>query len=238
MKLNHSFFTFHFSFFNMSALVAGELVAVIRVNDHHAVTFRHFTREFSRHHFSISLFFFHNEPNIEIRPLRPHHFIYFCTMENAKTVKQSQVETRDIVHPSDVNAYNYVFGGHMMSLLDKAACIAAYTHAKRRVTTISIDNVRFFKPATIGTILTIKASVNRVFNTSLEVGLKVVGVHPQVSWQPEVICHAYMTFVALDENGKPTPIPSIIPETEDEIRRFEEAEIRREARKALAEKLK
>ena len=222
----------------MPAFVAGKFVAVIRIDYHHAVAFRHFAREFSRHHFSISLFFFHNEPNIEIRPLRPHHFIYFCTMENAKTVKQSQVETRDIVHPSDVNAYNYVFGGHMMSLLDKAACIAAYTHAKRRVTTISIDNVRFFKPATIGTILTIKASVNRVFNTSLEVGLKVVGVHPQVSWQPEVICHAYMTFVALDENGKPTPIPSIIPETEDEIRRFEEAEIRREARKALAEKLK
>ena len=211
----------------MPALVAGELVAVIGINHHHAVTFRHFAREFSRHHFSISLFFFHNVPNIEIRHPAAFHNIYFSNMENAKTVKQSQVETRDIVHPSDVNAYNFVFGGHMMSLLDKAACIAAYTHARRRVTTISIDNVRFFKPATIGTILTIKASVNRVFNTSLE-----------ESWQPEVICHAYMTFVALDENGKPTPIPSIIPETEDEIRRFEEAEIRRNARKALADQLK
>ena len=217
----------------MPALVAGELVAVIRIDHHHAVAFRHFAREFSRHHFSICLFFFHNAPNIEIHHPAAFYNIYFSNMENAKTVKQSQVETRDIVHPSDVNAYNFVFGGHMMSLLDKAACIAAYTHARRRVTTISIDNVRFFKPATIGTILTIKASVNRVFNTSLEVGLKVIGVHPQESWQPEVICHAYMTFVALDENGKPTPIPSIIPETEDEIRRFEEAEIRREARKKL-----
>jgi acyl-CoA hydrolase len=154
-------------------------------------------------------------------------------MENAKTVKQSQVETRDIVHPSDVNAYNYVFGGHLTSLLDKAACIAAYTHARCRVTTVSIDNVRFFKPATVGTILTIKASVNRAFNTSMEVGVKVMGVHPQVSWKPEVICHAYMTFVAIDDNGKPTPIPSVIPETEDEIRRYEEAGIRREAKKKL-----
>ena len=222
----------------MPALIAGELVAVIRIHDHHTVTFWHFAGEFSRHHFSISLFFFHNAPNIEIHSTRTQHFMYFFSMENAKTVKQSQVETRDIVHPSDVNAYNFVFGGHMMSLLDKAACIAAYTHARRRVTTISIDNVRFFKPATVGTILTIKASVNRVFNTSLEVGLKVVGVHPQISWQPEVICHAYMTFVALDESGKPTPIPSIIPETEDEIRRFEEAEIRRNAKKKLAEELK
>ncbi len=221
----------------MPAFVAGELVAVIGIHNHHAVTFRHFAREFPRHHFSVSLFFIHNAPNIEIHRLATSYNIYFSDMENAKTVKQSQVETRDIVHPSDVNAYNFVFGGHMMSLLDKAACIAAYTHAKRRVTTISIDNVRFFKPATIGTILTIKASVNRVFNTSLEVGLKVVGVHPQVSWQPEVICHAYMTFVALDENGKPTAIPSIIPETEDEIRRFEEAGIRRDARKKLAEQL-
>ena len=169
--------------------------------------------------------------------MRPQHNMYFCSMENAKTVKQSQVETRDIVHPSDVNAYNYVFGGHLTSLLDKAACIAAYTHSRRRVTTISIDNVRFFKPATVGTILTIKASVNRVFNTSMEVGVKVLGVHPQVSWQPEVICHAYMTFVAIDDNGKPTPIPAIIPETEDEIRRYEEAEIRREARKKLAAQL-
>ena len=226
------------SLLNMPALVAGEFVAVIGVNHHHAVTFRHFAREFSRHHFSISLFFFHNAPNIEIRSLRSQLFMYFFNMENAKTVKQSQVETRDIVHPSDVNAYNYVFGGHLTSLLDKAACIAAYTHARRRVTTISIDNVRFFKPATVGTILTIKASVNRVFNTSMEVGVKVMGVHPQVSWQPELICHAYMTFVAVDDNGIPTPIPSIIPETEDEIRRFEEAEIRRNARKALADQLK
>lgn len=154
-------------------------------------------------------------------------------MENAKTVKQSQVETRDIVHPSDVNAYNYVFGGHLTSLLDKAACIAAYTHARCRVTTVSIDNVRFFKPATVGTILTIKASVNRTFNTSMEVGVKVMGVHPQVSWKPEVICRAYMTFVAIDDNGKPTPIPSVIPETEDEIRRYEEAGIRRYAKKKL-----
>lgn len=165
----------------------------------------------------------------------PHrqYITYFFSMENAKTVKQSQVETRDIVHPSDVNAYNYVFGGHLTSLLDKAACIAAYTHARCRVTTVSIDNVRFFKPATVGTILTIKASVNRAFNTSMEVGVKVMGVHPQVSWKPEVICHAYMTFVAIDDNGKPTPIPSVIPETEDEIRRYEEAGIRRDAKKKL-----
>ena len=213
----------------MPALIAGEFIAVIGVYDHHAVTFRHFAREFARHHFSISLFFFHN--NQKFKTLLAHDNIYFSNMENAKTVKQSQVETRDIVHPSDVNAYNFVFGGHLTSLLDKAACIAACTHSRRKVTTVSIDNVRFFKPATVGTILTIKASVN---NTSMEIGVKVLGIDPQVSWQPQVICHAYMTFVALDENGRPTPIPSIIPETEDEIRRYEEAGIRREAKKKLA----
>ena len=67
--------------------------------------------------------------------------------------------------------------------------------------------------------------------------MKVLGIDPQVSWQPQVICHAYMTFVALDENGRPTPIPSIIPETEDEIRRYEEAGIRRETKKKLAASL-
>lgn len=150
-----------------------------------------------------------------------------------KPVKDSIVVTRDIVHPSDVNAYGVVFGGHMMSLLDKAACIAAFTHAGRKVTTISMDSVRFFKPAVVGTILTIHASVNRVFNTSMEIGLKVTGVLPGVQNEPELVCHAYMTFVALDKDEKPAKIAPVLPETEDEKRRYKEALMRRYAKKAL-----
>lgn len=150
-----------------------------------------------------------------------------------KPVKDSIVVTCDIVHPSDVNAYGVVFGGHMMSLLDKAACIAAFTHAGRKVTTISMDSVRFFKPAVVGTILTIHASVNRVFNTSMEIGLKVTGVLPGVQNEPELICHAYMTFVALDKDEKPAKIAPVLPETEDEKRRYKEALMRRDAKKAL-----
>lgn len=155
-----------------------------------------------------------------------------------KPVKDSVVVTRDIVHPSDVNAYGVVFGGHMMSLLDKAACIAAFTHAGRKVTTISMDSVQFFKPAVVGTILTIQASVNRVFNTSMEVGLKVTGILPGVQKEPELVCHAYMTFVALDKDGKPTAVAPVVPETPDEKRRYDEALVRREARIALKESLK
>lgn len=155
-----------------------------------------------------------------------------------KFVKDSCVETTDIVHPSDVNAYNIVFGGHMISLLDKAACISAVKHSQCRVTTVSMDGVRFYNPAGVGTILDIKASVNRAFNTSMEVGLKVTGTFPEENMAVKEICHAYMTFVAIDENGRPTPIQPIVPQTAAEKRRYEEAGIRREMRIKLANKLK
>jgi acyl-CoA hydrolase len=152
-----------------------------------------------------------------------------------KPVRESRIETHDIVHPSDVNAYGMLFGGHLVALMDKAASIAAYRHAGKKVTTVSVDGIYFQRPAPVGTILSLLASVNRVFHTSMEIGIKVTGALP--GEKEEEICKAYMTFVVLDENNRPTPTASVIPETEDEHRRFDNAMIRREARLALRDKL-
>ncbi len=147
-----------------------------------------------------------------------------------KTVKESATVTHDIVHPGDTNSYGIAFGGYLMGLLDKAACIAARRHCTNRVTTVGIDGVRFFNPAKVGYILDIKASINRVFSSSMEIGVKVTGT-PLEQTECMDICHAYITFVALDKNGKPTPLAPIVPETDDEKRRFEDALARREMRK-------
>ena len=149
-----------------------------------------------------------------------------------KTVKESATVSHDIVHPGDSNSYGIAFGGYLMGLLDKAACIAARRHCEGRVTTVGIDGVRFFRPVSVGAILDIKASINRVFNSSMEIGVKVTAT-PLEQTESFVVCHAYMTFAALDSNGKPTAIAQVIPETDEEKRRFEEALIRRDARKKM-----
>lgn len=154
-----------------------------------------------------------------------------------KFVKDSYVETTDVVQPSNVNAYYLVFGGHMISLLDKAACISAIRHCESKVTTVSMNSIQFYNPAVVGTILDIKASVNRAFNTSMEIGLKVTGTFPNENMAVKDICRAYMTFVAIDDNGKPIPVPAIVPQTAAEKRRYKEAGIRREAQKELTNKL-
>lgn len=154
---------------------------------------------------------------------------------NTKKVKESIIETNDIVHPSDVNAYGFVFGGHLVSLMDKTACMAAFKHCEAKVTTVSVDGIHFLRPAPVGTMLTILASVNRAFSTSMEIGLKVTAWLPG---QPSKdICRAYMTFVAIDEDGKPKKVPQIMPETKEEIRRYNNAAIRRTSRLELREKL-
>ncbi|HSQ40657.1 MAG TPA: acyl-CoA thioesterase [Fibrobacteraceae bacterium] len=156
---------------------------------------------------------------------------------NGKPVSASQVESCELVQPGDVNVYGSVFGGHLMSLVDKAAGISAYRHSEMNVVTISVDQVVFKNSAPVGSILSIKASVNRVFNTSMEIGVIVTGWRPGAK-DPALICPAYLTFVALGPNGEPAPILPVIPETPDQIRRYEHAGLRREARLALAAKIK
>ena len=113
-----------------------------------------------------------------------------------RKVKDSQTETHAIVHPDNTNALHNAFGGYLMGLMDVAACVVAFNHAGRKVNTISIDGVRFFRPATLGTILNIHASLNRAFNTSMEIGLKITETDP-VNKCELPIAHGYFTFVAI-----------------------------------------
>ena len=143
----------------------------------------------------------------------------------------------EIVLPSDTNALGTIFGGKIMSWIDVAGAIAAGRHARRVVVTASIDALHFLAPVKLGHVVHIRAQVNYASRTSMEVGVRVDSENP-LTGELTHTSTAYTTFVALDDHGRPTPIPSVKPETPDEKRRFEEAKKRREARMRLAEELK
>lgn len=154
----------------------------------------------------------------------------------AKFVRESCVETRELILPADLNTYGTLFGGRLISYIDKIAGIAAYHHSGLKVVTAGIDSLSFIYPAKKGNILTLRASVNRVFNTSMEIGVLVT------TWDPETeeehrICPAYLTFVGLNNLGRSTKIRPVLPETEDEKRRYKNAGFRRAARLELLKKL-
>ena len=153
------------------------------------------------------------------------------------TVAQSRVESAEIILQSDLNSIGHLFGGRLVSIIDKIAAISALRHAHRVVVTLSIDQLVFRRPVKAGAIVTVKASVNRVFTHSMEVGVIAQSL-PFGAVEEEHVCSAYLTFVALDPvTGKPVEIPPVAPETEDEKRRFEEAGIRRDHRLALQAQL-
>ncbi len=134
------------------------------------------------------------------------------------------------VFPNDLNSYDTVFGGLVMATLDRVALVVAERHSGRTCVTASVDALHFLVPAKRGDILIFKGAINRVWRTSMEVGLKVLSQHYSTG-ELKHICSAYFTFVAMDESGQSVEVPGIIPETSLEKRRYEEAEIRRNRRK-------
>jgi uncharacterized protein (TIGR00369 family) len=149
-------------------------------------------------------------------------------MKNKK-VSESQIEIAQIMYPEHANPAGNVHGGYILKLVDQAAAIAGARHTHRNVVTASVDRMDFISPVFIGNVVFAKASINYTGKTSMEIGVRVeaeclrTGTHTHVG-------SAYLTFVALDESDKPTEIPQIIPETEEEKRRYEEAKKRRESR--------
>ena len=143
--------------------------------------------------------------------------------------KNSQVFMTELVLPNDTNQLGNLLGGRLMHWIDIAAAIAAQRHCGRVCVTASVDELEFHTPIRLGEIVTLQASLNRAFRSSMEVGVLVTA---QGLGSPTVrrANNAYLTFVAVDEHGKPVPVPPVIPETKDEIRRHAEALVRREIR--------
>ncbi len=152
----------------------------------------------------------------------------------ARKVSDSTVIMTEMVLPSHTNSLKSAFGGVIMSWIDIAAAIAAQRHARRPVVTASIDALSFVAPVYVGWIVNLKASVNFVSRTSMEIGVRLDAENP-TEGKTFHVASAYMTFVALDEKGKPCEVPKIIAETPEEKRRYKAAERRREFRLKLRE---
>src|SRR5438105_1371246 len=146
-----------------------------------------------------------------------------------KPVRESASEYSEFAMPNDANVLGNLLGGKVMHLVDLAGALAAIRHARFPVVTASIDHMNFLHPIHIGQLILLRSSLNRVFRTSMEVGVKVF-VEDLRTGATRHTSSAYLTFVALDVNGNRVQIPPVIPETEEERRRYQEAEIRREYR--------
>ncbi|MES0873235.1 acyl-CoA thioesterase [Sinimarinibacterium thermocellulolyticum] len=156
----------------------------------------------------------------------------------AKPVSHSAVrEQVYMVFPNDLNANDTVFGGQIMALMDRFAAVAADRHAGGVCVTASVDAVHFIAPAKRGDVLIFNCSVNRAWTTSMEVGCKVEAERAGGGERRHILS-AYLTFVAVDADGKPVPVPPLKPESAAEKHRFEEAQLRRELRLRHAEEMK
>ncbi len=154
-----------------------------------------------------------------------------------KNPSESAVTTRYLVMPEQANPHGTAFGGAIIAWIDMVASMAAERHAAREVVTANIDSISFREPIYIGDHVVLNASVNYVGQTSMEVGVQVSRQDP-VANESVVATTAHLTFVALDENKKPAAVAPIIPETDDEKRRYENAKIRVKTRKELLRKMR
>ena len=144
-------------------------------------------------------------------------------------VSDSQVVMTELVLPNDTNQLGNLLGGRLMHWIDIAAALAAMRHSHRVCVTASVDGMSFLAPIRLGDVVTLKASVNRVFRTSMEVGVRVETENPRDRTHAHANT-AYLTFVGLDDAGHPQPSPPVLPRTDDERRRYEAAELRRQIR--------
>lgn len=143
-----------------------------------------------------------------------------------KQASESAVEMTQIVLPSHGNALGTVFGGQVAAWIDICAAVAAMRHARNIVVTASMDDLHFMAPAHVGEVLVLRAHVNRAFGTSMEVGVRVEAENP-LTGEHRHTATAYLTFVSLDVEGRRVAVPPVIPETDDEKRRYEQADLRR-----------
>ena len=155
-----------------------------------------------------------------------------------RAVSESRAVLVQWMGPSDANVAGFVHGGTVMKLCDEAAAAAAIRHARSRVVTAAVDRMTFLQPVHVGDLLTLQASVNAVWRTSMEVGVRVQSENPR-SGEIKHTNSAYITMVAVDEHGRPvSEVPPLRAETADEQRREREAQVRRANRLAERDQLR
>ncbi|MDG6957893.1 MAG: acyl-CoA thioesterase [Nitrososphaerota archaeon] len=155
----------------------------------------------------------------------------FLANLKVKNPAESEMTTARLMMPTDANVLGNVFGGAIMKYMDEIAAIVAWRHAGKNVVTASIDRMNFYAPVYVGDLLILKAAVNFVGTTSMEIGVRIEAVDPSTRKGTHT-GSCYLTYVALDEKGKPAHIPPIRPTTPMEKRRFKEALARRKLREA------
>ena len=146
-----------------------------------------------------------------------------------KTVKESSIVMSQLMTPQDVNKAGNVHGGVIMKLIDTAGGAVAVRHARANTVTASIDRLDFHNPIFVGDLVTLKASLNMVGRTSMEIGVRVESEN-LMTGKVRHTASAYLTYVALGEDGKPTVVPSLTLETDEEVRRNQAARARRKIR--------
>jgi acyl-CoA hydrolase len=152
-----------------------------------------------------------------------------------RPVRDSQSEMNEIVLPNDTNPLGFLLGGRLMHWIDLAGALAAHRHSRSYAVTASIDHMDFLTPVHVGDLVVLRSSVNRVFTTSMEVGVQVI-VENFLLEECKHVSSAYLTFVAVDKEGRHVKVPPVIPETDDQRRRYEDAGRRREIRRAELER--
>ena len=151
----------------------------------------------------------------------------------SRTVSSTQSEMTEIILPNDTNTLGNLLGGRLMHFIDLTGALAAYRHARTAVVTAAMDHIDFIEPVHLGDLVTLKSSVNRAFNTSMEVGVKAWAEKPRTG-EVVHVASAYLVFVAIDGEGRRVRIPEAVAETPAEIRRWEGAQRRRQRRELEA----
>lgn len=141
------------------------------------------------------------------------------------------------IFPNDLNSQGNVFGGLIMAEMDRLAVVVAERHSRHLCVTVGVDAVHFVAPATGADTLVFAASCNRAWTTSMEIGVRVEAEVSHTGARRHILS-AYLTFIALDDDGKPAPVPDVVPESEIECLRYEAAALRREQRLETARDLK
>src|SRR5580700_4162473 len=152
-----------------------------------------------------------------------------------RPVRDSQSEMAEIVLPNDANPLAALLGGRLMHWIDLAGAMAAHRHARSHVVTASVDHIDFLVPVRVGDLIILRSSVNRVFHTSMEVGVKVF-VENYIADTAHHVASAYLTFVAIDPSGQRLRVAPVIPEIEEQQRRYDDAGRRREIRRSELER--